>query len=395
MNICIVTRSLPVHRTGGLERHTFDLAKGLVRKGNRVTVITTAHPEGSDREEKNGVLIHYLPGTVPSGYTPSFFSKLNRAVLEMHDETGFDILHSQGFAGLTFRPPPDLSFVATLHGTLFSETPLHRDRFQKMSLFEKVKTVLRYRWRIGIHPLYKRYLKRLDLIFVDSDYSRKETMRDLASTEEKIRIVPLGIDISDPPSLDKTAARKRLNLPPDKIILFTLSRLEALKGIDVALEAAAIMKGRNLEFKYIIGGEGRLKSDLELLRKKLELNEVKFAGKIPDDVLSDYFTAADFFIYPEISHPAFGLVSVESMFHGTAVLGSKSGAIPEVVKPETGRLFERGDPNDLAEKLIRMIEDISEWNNKDALLRSYVENYYSLDRYINDTIKIYAEVKDR
>ena len=393
MKIAILTRSLPVHRTGGLETATWDLARFLSLQGCRVFILTTAHPKGLPEETRDGVTILYTPGTSPARYTPLFFSRLSRRIRLLHEREKLDIVHSEGFAGLTFSSPPDLPLVATLHGTLFSETPLYREQFQTFSPFEKLAAIWRYRWRIAIRPLYRRFLKRLDRIFVDSRFSLGETLRDVPGSRDKFRVVPLGIDVSHPPPLDRMAARKRLDLPLDRPVVFTLSRLEKMKGIDTALEAARALENR--DFLYLIGGEGRSRSRLEKKAKDLGLSTVRFPGRIPDNRLSDYFTAADLFLYPEISQPAFGLVSLEAMFHGCPVLGSDAGAIPEVVTPDKGWLFKRGDAADLAAKWERILNRIPELREKSEHLRRYVVEHFSLERFIGQTLEVYREVLEK
>ena len=390
MKICILTRSLPIHRTGGLETHTWDLATGLVRKNHTVHIITSAHPEGKESDRINGVNIHFVPNTKPAVYTPMFFPRLNRLLSGIHEKEKFDLVHSEGFAGLTFKPPEGLPLVATLHGTLYSETPLYHEYFRPLCFCDKLRTMWRYRWRIAIRLLYQKFLKTCDRIFVDSGFSRRVTLSDRRDIADAIRVVPLGIDVSDPPDMDRDAARKRLGLSMENPLFFTLSRIENMKGVDVALRAFSQLKRKDVT--YIIGGEGRMRAELEDEKHEMGLDNVIFTGRISDDDLSDYFTAADVFIYPEISHPAFGLVSVEAMFHGAPVLGTDAGAIPEVVSPETGKIVSRGNPDALCEGMKDMLENIDLWRTREAKLREYVMKNYSLDRFLEDTLKVYTEL---
>lgn len=392
MKICLLTRSLPVHRTGGLETHAWDLAQGLARRGCHVFLLTTAHPDGRREDDIEGVHIHYIPKTLPARYTPLFFPRLNREILRLHEREGFDLVHSQGFAALTFRPPVRLPLIVTLHGTLFSETPLHRDQFRVFSFFEKVRKVWRHRYRLMMYPFYMRLLRRASLILVDSRFSYDETRRDLPEVEDRLRLVPLGIDLSRIAAPDRASARARLGLPQEDVILFTLSRLEEMKGVDVALRGVAALESR--DFIYLIGGEGRWRGRLEDMRSQLGISQVKFLGRIPSERLSDYFAAADLFIQPERGHPAFGIVTIESLAHGTPVLASDAGATPEIITSEVGWLFKRGDAQQLAERLRNILPTIGEWRTRAALLRRYVEEHYSIERFLDDTLKVYHQVSE-
>ena len=389
MKICLITRSLPVHRSGGMETITWDLACGLSRGGHGVHILTTAHPKGRDFEKFENISVHYLSGTKPSQYTPFFFPLLNKAIRRLHEEEDFDILHSQGFAGLTFKPPANLPMIISPHGTLFSETPLYRKQFGKYSFVEKARMVWRHRWRLAMYPFYQRYLKRASLILADSRFSYDELRRDRSDIGDKLRFLPLGVDVARIPQPERFLARQRLGLPPEKIILFTLSRLEEMKGVDVALQAAAA--AREKDFEYIIGGEGRWRGRLEKMAQTLGLKQVFFPGRIPGDKIHDYLAAADLFIYPELGQPAFGLVSIESLAHGTPVLASAAGATPEIVKPEVGWLFKRGDTTHLAEQLRSILPHLPEWRKRADYLRRYVEQNFPLEIYLEQTIQTYRE----
>ncbi len=392
MRIAVLTRSLPVHRTGGLETITLNLARGLAARGHEIVIITSAHPDGKKQEKYDGVTFHFTQGTVPSTYSPLFFTRLNRQFRILHEEKPFDLIHAQGFSALTLNPPPGVPLLATLHGTLFSETPLHRDSFSRLSPVAKTGKIIRHRWRILMFPLYKRYLTRLSRIFVDSAYSLDETLRDCPGAQNRFRVVPLGLDVSSPPRLDREAARARLGLSGKQPFFFTLSRLEEMKGIHLAIDALASLNHPGIQ--YCIGGEGRMRPVLERMIRERCPRGIRLLGIIPREALADWFTAADLFIFPEISHPAFGLVSIESLFHGTPVIASRSGAIPEIVTPEVGMLFERGSSDSLAAGLRGFLPGISEWRSRAACLQRHVIENYSLDLFLDRTVGVYREVLD-
>jgi len=57
MKICMFAKGLPVHITGGMEIHVQELVEGLIKRGHKVTVITTKHPKGIEKEEKENLRI--------------------------------------------------------------------------------------------------------------------------------------------------------------------------------------------------------------------------------------------------------------------------------------------------------------------------------------------------
>ncbi len=390
MKICLLTRSLPVHQAGGLESHTADLARGLTAKGHTVHIITSAHPEGKKRETREGLIIHHLGSTQPGQYTPGFFRQMSRAISRLHATEQFDIIHSQGFAGLTYRPPElgRPAFIVTIHGTLFSETPLAPAQFALYSLSQKIAKVWRYRQRIAISPLYENLLRRAHRIIVDSQFTRQELLRRSPRLEGKIRLVPLGVDENQHPLIDKHEAREKLGL--SGFVLLTIGRLEEMKGIQVVLQALAQCSSKN--FTYLIGGTGSQKRKLEAFCAAQQLSNVRFLGAVPHDLLASYYAAADLFVYPELAQPAFGLVAIEAMLQGTPVLASRSGAIPEVVTTEVGFLFERGNAADLAERLQEILESSELLEAKARRTREHVLTHFAFDRMIDRTAEVYNEL---
>lgn len=390
MKICILTRSLPVHQAGGLESHTADLARGLAARGHTIHIITSAHPEAKRSETRESVIVHYLEGTRPGQYTPGFFRQMSRAINHLHTTEQFDIIHSQGFAGLIYRPHKAgrPAFAVTIHGTLFSETPLAPPQFASYSVSEKIAKVWRYRNRIAVSPLYARLLRQAHRIIVDSQFTRQEILRGAPQLEEKIRLVPLGVDEKQYPLIDKHEARERLGL--SGFILLTIGRLEEMKGVHLVLQALAQCGMKDIT--YLVGGEGSQRRELEAFCAAHQLGNVRFLGVVPHDLLASYYAAADLFIFPELAQPAFGLVAIEAMLQGTPVLASRSGAIPEVVTPDVGFLFERGNAADLAERLQGILQSRDLLEAKARRARKHVLTDFAFGHMIDRTVEVYSEL---
>jgi len=88
---------------------------------------------------------------------------------------------------------------------------------------------------------------------------------------------------------------------------------------------------------------------------------VEFIGRVSADRLAeDFFTKIDFLVIPSRStnfwKEQFGRVIVESMASGVPVIGSDSGAIPEVIG-EHGKIFREGDAENLAQSIMELLSD--------------------------------------
>lgn len=135
-------------------------------------------------------------------------------------------------------------------------------------------------------------------------------------------------------------------------------RLVEEKGDDLLLRAAAELPG---EWRLRIAGEGPFRAELERLAGSLGIAaRVEFTGPIPSGGMVAYLQSLDALVLASRSRPnwqeQFGRVLVEAMACETAVIGSRSGEIPQVIG-EAGLLFDEEDVAGLRGHLLRLLGD--------------------------------------
>ena len=130
-------------------------------------------------------------------------------------------------------------------------------------------------------------------------------------------------------------------------LLLTVRRLEPRMGLEQLLRAVALLPDRPI--LTVVGG-GTLDESLRRLASELGLSEsVRFTGRVADDVLRDWYRAADLFVLPTVAYEGFGMATAEALASGTPVVGTPVGATPELLEPLDPRLVARGtDPEALA-----------------------------------------------
>jgi glycosyltransferase involved in cell wall biosynthesis len=135
-----------------------------------------------------------------------------------------------------------------------------------------------------------------------------------------------------------------------------IGRLVPQKGFDILLRAfaQARLNGR----KLIIAGEGGERAALEGLAGELGLSDrVEFFGRADRAAAASLFRGCDFFVLPSRQEPL-GIVNLEAMAAGKAVVAAKVGGVPEIVRDgETGLLFPPEDVPGLAGLLTRLASD--------------------------------------
>lgn len=371
MKILFVVRALPVHRLGGLEHHVRDLAVALARRGHQICVLTSAGgaaaPLGADATNPQ---IREIPGTLPGDYSMVFFRRAEAAALDLHRHYAFDMVVPIDLAGLFIRPELfNVPVVPLIHGTMTSEVPLDWRHWRHLSAAEKLKNAWRYKARLPLLPAFRRMVERAQDVIVDSQFTRRELLLQVARPSlepvgPKIHVVPLGIDLERYPRKEtpftqaEIAARRPLRVA-------MLGRLQKIKGIEIALRAAAQVRLRGIPLELHVAGSGDYLPEARRVAAQHGLDDtVHFHGRVAPEQLSEFLTSKDLFLFPDLTQPAFGLVAVEAMAHGLMVVAADAGAIPEVVDDQCGCLYYPWDAGELATILTRLAENPAEVERK-------------------------------
>lgn len=171
----------------------------------------------------------------------------------------------------------------------------------------------------------------------------------------RIELVPPGVDHAFFSPGDHTGARnalRHLRLLPGPVLLF-VGRIQALKGLDVAVAALAELDRPDATL-VVVGGASGAEGAAEVERiEKLAgdlgvRHQMRFVAPVPHHLLSTYYRAADVVLVPSRSE-SFGLVALEAAACGTPVVAAAVGGLRTLVDHgRTGFLVEGRDPADFA-----------------------------------------------
>lgn len=144
-------------------------------------------------------------------------------------------------------------------------------------------------WRNRFELLLLKKLNRWVTIFVTNSYSTKEWVTKIEGIpEEKIKVIYNGIDLTSFKGItDETRIKYRqlLGIPEDAPVVGIVANLRPVKGIDIFLRAAQLVKKQIPEARFVIVGDGVEKDPLVRLSNALGLNEgVTFLGQREDVV---------------------------------------------------------------------------------------------------------------
>lgn len=229
-------------------------------------------------------------------------------------------------------------------------------------------------------------------------------MRSLVSTKGNIDIIPCGTDIHRFGSLTKDAARSAIGIEPDAKMLFYVGRFDERKGIETLVRAVGRSQFRGKEkLKLVIGGgsrpgqsDGIERDRIEKIVAELGMSEFTiFPGRIGDEILPAYYTAADVCVVPSHYEP-FGLVAIEAMACGTPVVASDVGGLQFTVVPEeTGLLAPAKDDVAFATAIDRILAN-PDWKNQlGKSARKRVEEKFSWDGVANQLSDLYTTLLEK
>jgi D-inositol-3-phosphate glycosyltransferase len=198
----------------------------------------------------------------------------------------------------------------------------------------------------------KHLARDCDRILVATDRERDHLIQHYGASPETIGVVPCGVNLDLFRPLDKAASRRQLGFAQDESIVLFVGRFAPLKGIDRLMETVAHLQHHKRLRLVIVGGDGLgtpESQNLQRLSRDLGIqNSVTFVGRIEQDNLPPYYSAADVLVVPS-HYESFGLVALESLASGTPVVATKVGAMESILRDgETGHVVENGSSRLLA-----------------------------------------------
>ena len=214
-----------------------------------------------------------------------------------------------------------------------------------------------------------------------------------------VECVPLGTTPAHfRPGVDTNTVRAKHGLNGGPWLL-TVARLERHKGIDTTMKALAAVRAAHPGTRYAIVGTGERLAQFEHLRDELGLGDaVRFLGGISDAELPAIYNAADLYVGAsrrcEGLAEGFGISLVEASACGLAVVGGRSGGVPDAVHDgETGMLVDPDDPAAVAAGINELLGNPERRKQLGAAGRRAVETYYNWDRVVTDLIRIDASYR--
>ncbi|MDE3101814.1 MAG: glycosyltransferase family 4 protein [Chloroflexota bacterium] len=199
-------------------------------------------------------------------------------------------------------------------------------------------------------PVGRHYMEKLDARICVSTAAKHYVSRYFPGD---YRIIPNGVDVEQ-----YATARPFPEYRDGKVNILFLGRAEKRKGAIYLLRAYAALKRSHPETRLILAAHGQQVGAMRRFVRDQRLGDVLFAGRVSDVDKARFFKTADIFCAPSTGQESFGIVLLEAMAAGRAIVASDIHGYKRVVqRNETGLLVEPKDPDALCQALARLIDD--------------------------------------
>jgi len=340
-------------KTGGAENNCFFLAKELAKK-HEVHVFCSGE---EDKDEKIfNINVHRCKEIFRIKYYLAFYPSIVNKLLN----SDLDILHIQGFGFIQHdiavkklkNKNPNLKIVCTPHGPFMA--------LKKYNIFGRL-------FKKFYEPKIKNAVKNYDAL-IQVNPTQYKWMNEIYNfPKEKVKFIPNGIVKETFKKISKEKRNKILkkyNLLDlhGKILVTYMGRIQKYKGLDQVIRA--ISDSELLREKVIflaIGNDVGDRKRLEELSKDLKVEKnILFTGKnVYGDEKLAILDSSEIFVFPS-EWEAFGIVVLEAMARGNAVISSKTeGGLYLVKEEKNGFLYDFGEFNKLKFYLEKLVKNNS------------------------------------
>ncbi|EAN97349.1 putative glycosyl transferase-like [Trypanosoma cruzi] len=366
----------PIHKSGGMQLHAFQIYSQLAARGHYVHVFVTGPPGNYRRElmycvdpENNTtrvcknpearLVVQQVPSSENMGYSVAWMNNCVKAFNILHTKQPFDVVHSESWAAVPNIYQLRLPFAVTWHGSM-------------LDWFRNELNRIAHNYRVGRKAPGRELWKRMrDLAkavameeymllavpqhIVISDAAERDLVEMQHVPRERIALIYNGVNTGIFHSREGTWMRDAFlrshGVPPEHFVVGCGGRLVEIKGHLQLSHAMRHIMEQYRNVTLLVAGEGAMGNIYASMH--MEGLSVVQLGMLSQEELGTFYHAIDVFVDPFYQHHGLNTVMIEAALSEVPlVVTALGGALSVVPCTDYGRLFTVGDVMGLAREIL-------------------------------------------
>jgi glycosyltransferase involved in cell wall biosynthesis len=377
---------ITVFSIGGATENTLLTARGFIKKGYKVDILTgpNVSSEGDmyelgKRFGVNVITLSSLKRKIDGFSDIISLFKIFRFIRK----NGYNLVHTHSSkAGIIGRLAAKMArtpiVIHTIHGLPFHD---YQNYFlnRLYVLIEK----------IGSHLS--------DKIITVTEKIVSDSLKKGISSKDKYKVVRSGFDLSSfsQDNFNCSEIRNKLGISSEDIVIGKIARFSELKGHKYLLEAVPKIISTNSNIKILLVGSGELENQIKDIVNSLNLQKnIIFTGLIEYEKIPEIISVLDILVHTSLLEGLARVIPQAYLLKKPVVSFDIDGASEVVLNNETGFLVEPKNSEQLAEAIITLSKDRKLRENFGENGYNLVRENWSQEKMVNDLELIYNQLRN-
>ena len=365
---------------GGSAIAPYYLSRELAKRGHEVTVFTSDYKLSRDWVESSDQVKVYSFKTWTSWakfyLTPTLIKTAKEGLKR------FDLIHMHNYRTFQnivvahYAKKYGVPYVLQAHGSLL-----------------RIMAWQRLKWIYDV--LFGYRLLRDASKVVALSRMEAEQYKAMGVPDEKIAVIPNGIDLSEYADLPpKGSFKKKFNINGDEKIILFLGRIHKIKGIDILVKAFAnIVEKLNDVRLVVVGPDDGYLGELEALIKTLKIeSKVLITGPLYGEDKLEAYVDADVYVLPS-RYETFPMGLLEAYACDKPVVASRVGGLKDLVlNKATGLSFDLGNIRQLTNSILYLVNNDDKAREMGLRGKQFVKENFTVEKVVDRLERLYGEV---